>query len=283
MNEAEIQNTPVEEGAFAIDPNDFLEKEEELGVDFEQGSEDTEQPTTEEVIKPDETKVEDIDYTPFLTKISEVAKYNHEPVKLENFDDVVANIQKGLNYSKLEEKIGELENSEEKSLIKEIAEEYGVTTKEAISLIRQGRENQKVQQEEEQYNTLVENGMSEDYAKMFIENNKKVAQLEKESNLRKLEQQKQQETIKKQEEYENFFKEFPGVKAEEIPADVFEEGKKIGLNNAYTKFQNKELQKQIQILKQNQENKIKAPITGVTTHGGVDQVRVDDFLKGLGL
>jgi hypothetical protein len=280
MNEAEIQNTPVEDGANEIDA--LFDKGFDQEVNGEISSEEeTSQPTEEEVVQPDETKAEEqVDYTPFLTKISEVAKYNHEPVKVESFDDVITNFQKGLNYPKLEEKIAELENSEEKSLIKEIADEYGVTTKEAISLIRQGRENQKIQQEQEQYDALVENGMTEEYAKMFIENNKKVAQLEKESNLRKLEQQKQQETIKKQEEYENFFKEFPDVKAEDIPADVFEDGKKIGLTNAYTKFQNKELQKQIQILKQNQENKIKAPVSGVTEHGGVVNERPDTFDKG---
>jgi hypothetical protein len=45
-------------------------------------------------------------------------------------------------------------------------------------------------------------------------------------------------------------------------------------------YQNKQLQNQIKVLKQNEENAKRAPIGGVSTHGSTEIASEDDFLAG---
>jgi hypothetical protein len=44
--------------------------------------------------------------------------------------------------------------------------------------------------------------------------------------------------------------------------------------------ENRELKKQIQVLKQNEKNRKTAPISGVTSHGSNETAQEDDFLRG---
>jgi hypothetical protein len=44
--------------------------------------------------------------------------------------------------------------------------------------------------------------------------------------------------------------------------------------------ENRELKKQIQVLKQNEKNRKTAPISGVTYHGSNEASQEDEFLRG---
>ena len=101
----------------------------------------------------------------------------------------------------------------------------------------------------------------------------KINELEKEKQIR-------EEQNKKDEEFNEFIKEFPNVKAEDIPKDVFLNAneKHITLTQAYKDYLLAETQKELAIYKQNESNASKA--IGSTQGYGNIQVKSDPFLEG---
>jgi hypothetical protein len=274
MNEAESQVTPNEEEAIFFEGFDGSTKDT---------VEDTTEPTTEEVSQPAETKEEETDYTPLLNKLKANVKYMDQEVSIDSIDDVIKNFQKGLDYDRKVEKIKELENSEDVSYIREKAKESGMTPSEYIKAIKNYEQEEIKRQEELEVNEMIENGVAENIARKVIETNRLGKELQQEKL--KIKQQEEQLQIKaKQEAEDNLFLEtYPNVNIKEIPNEVFEEAKKTNLITAYTQYQNKELQKQLEILKQTTKNDKTSPVKGTTEHGGVVVEKQDDFLKGFNL
>ena len=278
MNEAEIKDKPVEDGAL-FNINDF-KAEEEREEDIESVGETTE-PTKEEVSTPAETKEED--YSKLLESLSGKIKYMDQEIKIDSVDDLIKNVQKGLDYDRKTEKLNEIENSEELTYLKEKAKESGMTTKDYIKAIKDYEEHQAKKQEETELQEMIDNGVAEHIARKVIETNKIAKELQQEK-LRIAEEKRIVEDAKKKEaENEEFLEAYPSVDIKTIPVEVFKEAEKSNLLTAYTKYHNQQLLKEIELLKQNKKNEESSPIKGTTEHGGVVVEKTDDFLKGLGL
>lgn len=282
MNEADIQNTPVEEGAL-VEANDLIETEETDFELFEAEDVDThEEPTSTEV---EDTKVEEpkeVDFKPLLDRLSQNIKYMDKEIKIENLEDVIEKYQKGLDYERKTAKIAELENSEEMSYIKSKAEESGMTPQEYIKALKEYEAKQEETLEQQELEEMIENGVAENIARKVIETNRLAKDLQKEKA--KLQQAEKEKEIASKKDAENaeFLRNYPDVDIKEIPKEVFVEAEKIGLLSAYARHENAKLKSELEILKQNKINKESSPIKGTTEHGGMEIVKEDDFLKGLG-
>lgn len=280
MNEAEIENKPVEDGAL-FDMEDF--KAAEAEEETIESVEDTTEPTTEEVSTPTETK--EGDYSKLLEQLSGKIKYMDQEVKIENVDDLIKNVQKGLDYDRKTEKLNEIENSEEMNFLKEEAKAAGMDTKQYIKALKEYKAQQEQVKEAEDIQRLIDEGVSENTARRMIEAEKKSANAERLAKevLAEREARKVEEEIQKRKEAENeeFLNAYPSVDIKTIPAEVFKEAEKSNLLTAYTKYQNQQLLKEIELLKQNKKNDESSPIKGTTEHGGVVIEKEDDFLKGL--
>lgn len=92
-------------------------------------------------------------------------KYNGEEKELDlnsNYDDIVAYIQKGMNYDHVVGERDSLKESEEMKLIRELAEEAGVKdTKEFVKKFKEDLTQTKVNKRAEQ---LMSEGMSKEHA-----------------------------------------------------------------------------------------------------------------------
>lgn len=278
MNEAEIENKPVEEEAMSLDMDDFTLDDEM--PDQDDTTEDTVEPVAEEVDTPVETKEVEVDYKPLLDSLSGKIKYMDEEVKIESIDDLITNYQKGLDYDRKTKKIEELESSEEMSYIKEKSKEAGMTPTDYIKAIKGYEEQQAKQEEETEIAEMIDNGIAENIARKVVETNKVAKELAAE----KLKLQEEQTKLAKQKERENSDKQFiaahPDLDIKSIPKEVFIEAEKIGLDNAYSKYENAKLKNEIKILRQNQNNKETSPVKSTTEHGGVAVEQEDDFMRG---
>ena len=276
MNEAEDQNKPVEEEALVMDMSDFNDDDDVTS------SEDTEQPNTEEVSTPAETKEEEVDYTPLISKLSKDIKYMDEEVEIGSYDDIVKNYQKGLDYDRKTKKLEELENSEDLVYIRSKAKESGLTPNEYIKALKDMETNQTKQQEADEFNEMIENGVAENIAKKVIDTNRIAKEIQQE----KLRLKEDQDILRANEAKDNdnkmFLEKYPDVKIKDIPKEVYADAEKTNLITAYTEYQNKQLMKQLEEMKHNKTNEDTSPVTTTTEHGGVVVEKKDDFLTGLG-
>lgn len=289
MNEAEIENKPVEDEAL-LDFNDIKEAEEEEAVLFEEDAEEVSNDTEvsqnsdeTESIPAEEVKEEEVDFKPLLDKLSKNIKYMDKEITVESLEDVIEKYQKGLDYDRKTDKIKELENSEEMEYIKSKAKESGMSTQEYIKALKDYEIKQQEQQEETELEEMIENGVAEHIAKKVIETNRLAKELQAE-RLKLQEAEKTKELqAKKEAENQEFLRNYPDVDIKSIPKEVFADAEKIGLLSAYARYENNKLKKELEVLKQNQNNKESSPIKGTTEHGGVVIEKQDDFLKGLGI
>jgi hypothetical protein len=273
MNETENGARPSEEEVLELDFNDFEDSSSEEG---------TSQPTEEEVSKPTETKEEETDYSPLLEKLSKEIKYMDEEITIDNVDDLKTTYQKGLDYDKKVQKLNELENSEEMTFLKSEAEKNGMTVKDYIKAIKDFEQEQIKVQESQEIEDMVDNGVSEEIARKVIETNRVAKELQAEKL--KLQQEKQEEQIRKQKEAEDnaFLNAYPDVDIKSIPKEVFAEAQKSNLLSAYREYENKQLKAELEKIKQNEKNKEHTVTNGVTEHGSEEKI-TDPFLKGLGV
>ena len=289
MNEAEIENKPVEDEAL-LDFNDIKEAEEEEVVLFEEDTEEVSNDTEvsqnsdeTESIPAEEVKEEEVDFKPLLDKLSKNIKYMDKEITVESLEDVIEKYQKGLDYDRKTDKIKELENSEEMEYIKSKAKESGMSTQDYIKALKDYEIKQQEQQEETELEEMIENGVAEHIAKKVIETNRLAKELQAE-RLKLQEAEKTKELqAKKEAENQEFLRNYPDVDIKSIPKEVFADAEKIGLLSAYARYENNKLKKELEVLKQNQNNKESSPIKGTTEHGGVVIEKQDDFLKGLGI
>lgn len=258
----EIDNEVIEEQSKEISNEVSNETEEEKQTDT--GSEEE----------------KEIDYTPFLEAISKKTKYNKEPVKVKDFDEVINNFQKGLNYDKMVEKYNNLEHSKVFSYVSKKAQELGMNVEEYMNQVEQYEKEQEKAKEQEKINEMVANGVPEDVAKEVVATSQLRKQLQEEKNQLEKEKKKKEENDKKNREYADFLDAFPDVKAEDIPKEVFLDAQKSNLTTAYLKWQNAEQKKQIERLKQNEKNR-SSSVGSTTQFGSKDETgETDLFLEG---
>lgn len=271
MNEAEIENKPVDNDAFSLDLEDFK---------LDETTEDTVEPVAEEVDQPVETKEQEVDYKPLLDSLSGKIKYMDEEVKIESIDDLIKNYQKGLDYDRKTKKIEELESSEEMSYIKEKAKESGMTPTEYIKALKDYEVQQAKQQEQAEIDEMVENGIAESIARKVVETNRVAKELEAEKLRIKQEQAEIAKAKEREADNEQFIQAYPDIDIKSIPKEVFIDAEKMGLIGAYSKYENAKLKTELEILRKNQENIKSSPITSTTEHGSKEIEETDDFMKG---
>jgi hypothetical protein len=143
-----------------------------------------------------------------------------------------------------------------------IAELYGETH--GIYTYADYQKALQAQKEQEELESLISSNVPEQYAKEMLENKKFREQY-----------QAQQKTVAEQErrnnDYKAFIDEYPDVKPESIPAEVWAEAEKKSLVDAYARYENKQLRQQISQVKKNEEN-IQATTGSVTGNGDTHNV-----------
>ncbi len=267
----DIDNEVINEVSQEDDQNTDDESKE---VETKEESEST--PTDTESEEEDS-----IDYQPFLDAISKKAKYNGESVKVDNIDDVIKTYQKGLNYDKVNQKVTDLENSRINQYVSRKAKEMGMTADEYMDQVESYEKQQEQAKRQSELDEMVENGVPEAIAREVIATRELRKEVQEEKN--RLEQEKidREKEQAKDKEYAEFIKEFPDVEPKDIPKDVFLNAQNSSLKEAYLKWQNAELKKQIEINKTNSKNKESS--VGSTTGYGTkeDNHKTDPFLEGL--
>lgn len=230
----------------------------------------------------DDNSNDEEDLKPLLKALSGKIKYNKEEVNVESIDDLIENYQKGLNYDKKLQELENLQNSKLEKYAKAKADELGITVDEYMDRVEKYEENQRRQQEEDEMNQLVDSGVPETLAKELLAGREQRRQLQKELSEIKAERENARKEAEKNKEYDDFIKEFPDVKPETIPKEVFEEAEKTSLSNAYMKWKLKELENQLSVAKQNEKN-AKTSVGGITETGPTNEKHeIDYFLEGFG-
>lgn len=264
----------------SFDDDDFFsEVDDEVIKDGESndGEETDEENTTD---SEESTEEEDNDdYKALLDELSKKVKYNKESVQIDSIDDVVNNYQKGLNYDKLVEKLNNLENSKAMSYIHNKAKDLGMSVDEYMEQVENYEKEQEKAREQERLEEMISNGVPEDIAKEVVATSQLRKELQAEKNKLEEEKRNREEKESKDKEYEDFINEFPDVKAEDIPKDVFLNAQNSSLTEAYIRYQNEELKKQIEIMKKNNSN-ASSSIGSTTEFGGKENKTSDPFIDG---
>ena len=282
-DEKELLEQPDSNEENIVNDDDFFSEVDNEVIEEqskETSDEDSNETVEENQTDTDSEEEKEIDYTPFLEAISKKAKYNKEPVEVKDFDEVINNFQKGLNYDKMVEKYNNLEHSKAFSYVSKKAQELGMTVDQYMDQVEQYEKEQEKAKEQERIDEMIANGVPEDVAKEVAATSQLRKQLQEEKNQLEKEKQEREENEKKNREYADFLEAFPDVKAEDIPKEVFLDAQKSNLTTAYLKWQNAEQQKQIERLKQNEKNR-SSSVGSTTQFGSKDETgETDLFLEG---
>ena len=235
-----------------------------------QVEEETVEQETAEVneVKTEETKVEEEKQTE-EAKVDEPAqtlkvKYLKEEREL-SMEDAIKYAQLGLNEERLSNKYkAELDGLQDtKNIIAELAKLNNISEAEAIQNLRDNIEKAKIEE------IKANSDIPDEVAKELLEARRIKAEY--------AEKQKAEESNK---EFTDFVKDYPNVKAEEIPQEVWETQKQgVPLKYAYQSYLLGQMMKENQILKQNASNSEKANIPATTANIGKVEVK-DDFMAG---
>lgn len=283
-DEKELLEQPNSNEESIVDDDNFFEEVDNEVIEEqskeESDDETSEEPEEENQSETDSEEEEEIDYKPFLEALSKKAKYNKEPVDVKDFDEVVNNFQKGLNYDKMVEKYNNLEHSKAFSYVSKKAQELGMSVDDYMDQVEQYEQEQEKAKEQERIDEMIANGVPEDVAKEVVATSQLRKQLQEEKNQLEKEKKEREENDKKNREYADFLEAFPDVKAEDIPKEVFLNAQKSNLTTAYLKWQNAEQAKQIERLKQNEKNR-NSSVGSTTQYGSKDETgETDLFLQG---
>jgi len=278
-NEVE-NNTPVVDTEVSDD--DFFsdvsnEVIEESNTETEK--EEPESSTPNETGTDKDESVE-VDYKPLLDALSKKVKYNGESVNIESIDDLVTNFQKGLNYDKKQEQYENLQNSKVEQYVSKKAKELGMSVDEYIDQVEKYERDQEKAKEKARLEEMISNGVPEDVAKEVIATSQLRKQLQEKENQLKEQEEKAKAENDKNKQYADFVEQFPGVKPEDIPKEVFEKAQTSNLVSAYKDWLIKDLETKLQIKEQNEKNE-KSAIGSVTETGTTQkQKAIDPFLEG---
>ena len=280
-NEEVVESIPTE----TMDSEEDFFSEVDEQVMSENTEEDDSQSSEDESEKPsedseDSEETDEVDFKPLLDALSGKIKYNKENVTVESLEDLINGYQKGLNYDKKLQELENLQNSKLEKYAKQKASELGITVDEYMDRVEQYEKDQQKAQEEEQLEEMLDNGVPEAIAREVIATGQLRKQLQAKENELKAKEEAQAKEAEKNREYEQFLNDFPDVNPEEIPKEVFEDAEGSSLSSAYMKWQVKELQKQLEVAKQNEKNK-EASVGGVTETGPTKEKHERDlFLEG---
>lgn len=283
-NEEQVTDIPEAElGENEEELESFDDIYGETDAKEETEAEDTTE--NEEKEETDDSQTEEVDETEVKTEETTEAeeylelKYNHEEKKISK-TEAKELAQKGLNYDKLKERIESLESSPELTYLDKKAKENGMNREDYIKAVEQYDTEQQIQKEKAELDKLLSQGVSRDVAEKLSS----VDRFAKELKIKEAEQAEREKAIavkeSKKAEMDSFIEAFPTVKADDIPKEVLVKSEKVGLKNAYTEYALAEARKELDLLKTNKENKAKAPITGVTEHGGIESEVSDDEMDG---
>lgn len=201
--------------------------------------------TQEPIEQQQQEQTESIENNPATTQEQNYfeIKYNKEPVKV-SYEEAPTYIQKGMNYDKLQEKLQALENDPRLSFVENMANRFGMTVPDYLEAVKQ-------QEEQERINELIQQGVSEDLAQEMLENRRFREQFETERKAKEADARFKQEA-------DELFQEFPNIKPDQIPAEVWQikEQRGLSLLDAYLRVSYKSLgqqkeQEAIQKLQQN--------------------------------
>ena len=277
-NNTPVVDTEVSDDDFFGDVND--EVITETGNQTESNDEQESESSTPNETEEGKSEDEDVDYKPLLEALSKKVKYNGESVNIDSIDDLVTNFQKGLNYDKKQEQYENLQNSKVEQYVSKKAKELGLTVDEYIEQVENYEREQEKKKEQEKLEEMISNGVPEDVAKEVIATGQLRRQLQEEKN--RLEEQKEKEKAEndKNQQYVDFVEQFPNVKPEDIPKEVFEKAQSSDLVSAYKDWLIKDLETKLQIKEQNEKN-AKSTIGSVTETGTTKkQGPIDPFLEG---
>lgn len=247
----------------------YMSEDNEIGG----GSDDFSDVTFEDVAEVETTETETTETAEDTTEAVETKeeakfrlKYNHEE-KDYTESETKTLAQKGLNYDKLQEKFEAIQNNPalaKYGKVEEISKLLGYQTDDELldalyqthyerSAETQGLTPAQIQKEHE----LTQ---------------KERALVEKETSTAQ-----QQKTNKM---YADFATNFPETKAESIKQETWDKvNAGMDLSTAYTMQQNKDLQNELKVYKQNAKNSERAPVGGVSTHGS-DIPKTDKIFEG---
>lgn len=125
--------------------------------------------------------------------------------------------------------------------VKRMADMYGLTPEQYIEAVRQ-------QEEQAKLNELVQQNIPEELAKEILENRKF-----REETL--AERRARQEEERQRKEFMDFFQNYPDVKPEEIPQEVWERNAQgVPLKYAYMEYEHKNLKDRLGKLEKNNSN-----------------------------
>ena len=267
----EILNAINEDWDTDVLPGDDTADEEEQEETADSGENADQQETQEPQDKAAETEVE-----------PEKAKAETDQFELKHLDEtrtvsrdeVITLAQKGMDYDRIrtkyeELKAGEAQRNAHEAFLKELAESAGQSVDDMIDTARARILASKA--EAEGKTLSVEDALAQ------IKQEK-----EKQATEEKPEQQKEpsaeeNKEAERQQSFLRFSKEFPEVKAEEIPAEVwkdFAEGKG-DLADLYARQENKRLKVELAAMKQNEENRKKSTGSRATA-GSAKKSAFDD-------
>lgn len=278
-NEVE-NNTPVVDTEVSDD--DFFDDVDnevinESNVEEEKTETESSTPNETDEVKTETTEV---DYKPLLEALSKKVVYNGESVNIDNIDELVTNIQKGLNYDKKQEQYENLQNSKVEQYVSKKAKELGMSVDEYIDQVENYEREQEKEKEKARLEEMINNGVPEDVAKEVIATSQLRKQLQQKENELKEQEERTKAENDKNKQYADFVEMFPNVKPEDIPKEVFEKAQSSNLVSAYKDWLITDLQTKLQIKEQNEKNANSA-IGSVTETGQTKkQEPVDMFLEG---
>lgn len=270
MNDEEVDIIFPEDDLEVDTPATTNEPEEKA----EESTEQVNQPKAEEPQKEETPEDEDKKVLEYLNSKG-LIKFNGENVQIKDLNDLVTNYQKGLNYDK-----HEADQKDALDYIKDKASKLGISTKEYIGRVKAYEEEQKKKSQEADVERYVRSGVDEQTAREIVQTRLAREEFEKERaeyQKRLAEEEKKQ---KEDAEYLEFIKTHPEVKVDEIPQEVFDMSRNIGINAAYNQYENKLLKEKIKQLEQAQKNASSSPVSLTSDGSSVDQASKDAFLEG---
>ena len=189
-------------------------------------------------------------------------KYNHEEKEI-SYDEAVELAQKGMNYSKVQEKLNELENSPSLGFVKNQADKYDMTIPEYLEAAKAQEAQDKIDNEQAEVDRLVAENVPEAYAREMQENKKFRNRIEAEESVR-------MDQVARTSEYNDLVEAFPDIDAEKIPQSVWEATENgTPIKYAYMEFKMNEMNKSNKAKELNESNS-NSTTGSVTGNGSVN-------------
>lgn len=250
---------------------DIILPDEEVDTPAE--TETVEEPKVDQP-KVEEPEDEDAKFLDYLNKKG-LIKFNGENVAVKDINDLVSNYQKGLNYDRLTQK----ENTV-MDYIKEKASSLNISPEEYIGRVKSYEEQKKKEAQEADMQRYMDRGFTREDAQEIIQTRLARQEFEKERAEYQKRIAEEEKKAKEDAEYVEFIKSHPEVKVDEIPQEVFEKSREIGISAAYNEYENKILKEKIKQMEQAKQNVESSPV-GLTTDGSsTEQASKDPFLEG---